>query len=430
LESSSWWSTSQSTGCFNATKLCNDGGKQYRDWTRLTKSQRLIEYYESRREKSRGGFYEVKGDNKDALVAKTTGQYVRKELILDIASWVSVEFYDKIESSSISTSRNTKRNWTIIVSLLSRKMTRLMKHLKESDRKREEADRKREESDKRHANMIRRLEESNKRLGIKLDDVLDKNDELLERNETIETRVVSIQTKLDIAVEDRAPQPDRVEAREHFILLKRNDEDYPYYTIRALARYRFAREARREAQPNSKTLYVRIKDDLRARGVAFRYCKISIEPKPNWSKRCARSTMKNVESIELLPHVVTTRADKNDFTSLDRVKRKMASLNDVCFERIRDTFYYGMFGEFKLVVDKSTGCFNATKLCKDGGKKFRNWTCLEKSKRLIEYYEISRQNSGGYFYEVAGGNNSEAFSKTTGQYVRKELILDIASWFP
>jgi len=114
-----------------------------------------------------------------------------------------------------------------------------MKHLKESDRKREEsdrkreeADRKREESDKRHANMIRRLEESNKRLGIKLDDVLDKNDELLEKNETIETRVVSIQTKLDIAVEDRAPQPDRVEAREHFILLKRN-ADYPYYTIRA-----------------------------------------------------------------------------------------------------------------------------------------------------------------------------------------------------
>jgi branched-subunit amino acid aminotransferase/4-amino-4-deoxychorismate lyase len=113
------------------------------------------------------------------------------------------------------------------------KIDELMKHLKESDRKREE-------SDKRHANMIlrleesnKRLEESNKRLGMKLDDVLDKNDELLEKNEAIETRVVSIQTKLDIAVEDRAPQPDRVEAREHFILLKRNDDDYPYYTIRA-----------------------------------------------------------------------------------------------------------------------------------------------------------------------------------------------------
>jgi hypothetical protein len=65
----------------------------------------------------------------------------------------------------------------------------------------------------------------------------------------------------------------------------------------------------------------------------------------------------------------------------------MASLNDVCFERIRDTFYYGMFGEFKLVVDKKSGCFNATKLCADGGKEFYNWTRLEKSKRLMAYYE-------------------------------------------
>jgi hypothetical protein len=108
----------------------------------------------------------------------------------------------------------------------------------------------------------------------------------------------------------------------------------------------------------------------------------------------------------------------------------MASLNDVCFEQIRDTFYYGMFGEFKLVVDKKTGCFNATKLCVDGGKKFRNWTCLEKSKRLIEYYESRRHNSGGGsdFYEVKGDNKNALVAKTTGQYVRKELILDIASW--
>jgi hypothetical protein len=63
--------------------------------TGLVKSKRLIEYYESRRHNSGGGSDEVKGDNKNVLVAKTTGQYVRKELILDIASWVSVEFYDK-----------------------------------------------------------------------------------------------------------------------------------------------------------------------------------------------------------------------------------------------------------------------------------------------------------------------------------------------
>ena len=102
----------------------------------------------------------------------------------------------------------------------------------------------------------------------------------------------------------------------------------------------------------------------------------------------------------------------------------MCSLNDVCFEQIRDTFYYGMFGEFKLVVDKKTGCFNATKLCADGGKEFRKWSRLEKSKKLIDYYESRRPYmvGGSDFYEVTGDNKNELVAKTTGQYVRKELI--------
>jgi hypothetical protein len=269
------------TGCFNATKMCADGGKQFSHWKRLEKSKKLMEYYKSPPPYVEGGsdFYEVTGDNKDELVAKTTGQYVRKELILDIASWVSVEFYDKCNRIIVD----------FYVAEYKRQQEQLIKQkdgvIKQKDDKIDEL-----------LAIVKRMEESNKRLGIKLDDMADKNDELLERNETIvdqnnrlETRVVSIQTKLDVAVEDRAPQPDRVEAREHFILLKRND-DYPYYTIRAQEVN--ARNAlRRQEQlydettvlldihlhPNSKTLYVRIKDDLRARGVAFRYCKISIE---------------------------------------------------------------------------------------------------------------------------------------------------------
>src|SRR5580704_1808564 len=272
----------KSTGCFNATKLCTDGGKQFSHWKRLEKSKRLIEYYEINPPHVEGchDFYEVSGGNNSDAFSKTTGQYVRKELILDIASWVSVEFYDKcnriIVDFYVAEYKKKLDDNRVAIKQKDDKIDELMKHLKESD--------------KRHANMILRLEESNKRLGIKLDDVLVKNDELLEKNEAIETRVVSIQTKLDVAVEDRAPQPDRVEAREHFILLKRNDDDYPYYTIRAQEVN--ARNAlRRQEQlydettvlldihlhPNSKTLYVRIKDDLRARGVAFRYCKISIE---------------------------------------------------------------------------------------------------------------------------------------------------------
>jgi hypothetical protein len=112
-------------------------------------------------------------------------------------------------------------------------------------------------------------------------------------------------------------------------------------------------------------------------------------------------------------------------------------LSDCTYECIKDTFYYGIFGDFKLVVDRSTGCFNATKLCDQGSKPFRQWKVLEKSKNLIEYYGIVtegyqkswRPNSDGSFlYEVKLQNNDKLNRQITGTYVPKEFILDIASW--
>ncbi len=65
----------------------------------------------------------------------------------------------------------------------------------------------------------------------------------------------------------------------------------------------------------------------------------------------------------------------------------MDSLNKVCYEQIKDTFYKGLFGDFPLIVDKKTGYFNATKLCNLGGKKYYHWKQTERSKKLIQYYE-------------------------------------------
>ncbi|AAG02730.1 hypothetical protein AMV024 [Betaentomopoxvirus amoorei] len=105
------------------------------------------------------------------------------------------------------------------------------------------------------------------------------------------------------------------------------------------------------------------------------------------------------------------------------------SLIDVCYEHIKDSYYYGLFGDFKLVIDKTTGCFNATKLCNLGGKKFKQWKRLEKSQELIDYI---KNNRGGDphpgFYETKGDNKDENVKKITGCYVPKEVILDISSW--
>jgi hypothetical protein len=105
-------------------------------------------------------------------------------------------------------------------------------------------------------------------------------------------------------------------------------------------------------------------------------------------------------------------------------------LTECTYECIKDTFYYGLFGDFKLVIDKATGYFNATKLCIDGGKNYRNWSRVEKSKNMVEYYQKSCRSymSGSFLYEVKLQNNDLLNKKITGTYVPKELILDIASW--
>jgi hypothetical protein len=105
------------------------------------------------------------------------------------------------------------------------------------------------------------------------------------------------------------------------------------------------------------------------------------------------------------------------------------SLNDICYELIKDSFHYGTFGEFTLVIDKNTGCFNATKLCKQGNKDFSDWSRLKRSQELLKFYNKNRPPYlGGGFYEIKTGNKDLLNKQISGQYVRKELILDIASW--
>ena len=84
----------QKTGHFNLS---------FFEWKRLEKSKRIIEYYESRPGNSQVGLtFEIKGDNNHPYHKQITGTYVPKELILDIASWVSIEFYDRCNNIIIN----------------------------------------------------------------------------------------------------------------------------------------------------------------------------------------------------------------------------------------------------------------------------------------------------------------------------------------
>ncbi len=152
-----------------------------------------------------------------------------------------------------------------------------------------------------------------------MDELLRKNDELLSKNDALldinhdqldqlnalttqnndlQEDVTAIGRKLNVACVDRAPRPLRVQKRERFLLLKwtnvnyhktlddpRPEDDhrrFRYYAIRAQAigattalRTQRQKDAALEivleldVQPNTKTLYNRIKDELVERGVVF-----------------------------------------------------------------------------------------------------------------------------------------------------------------
>jgi regulator of replication initiation timing len=145
---------------------------------------------------------------------------------------------------------------------------------------------------------ISNLNESNQRqeqymrsLGISLEEVKDQNEELIEGNNSLKKQNKNIQRKLGIAVEDRAPQPEDESKRERFVLLKRNDPEFMgYYTIRAQDSYT-TRKLKVErvhfpnlvvlldfkCSPNSKTLYTRIKETLKAKNVVFKSNNIDLE---------------------------------------------------------------------------------------------------------------------------------------------------------
>ena len=288
----------KSTGFFNATKLCDQGGKkQFRQWKILEKSKKMIEYYQrTRRQNPDGGFlYEVHGDNSDPKSRQITGTYVPQELILEISSWVSIEFYDKCNKIIINYFVNEFKKMN--KSTLEEKIKRVEEQMKKLTLEHEEVVTVKDDKIDELKQLILKQDQEKDRqymrsLGISLEHVKDQNDELLDRNKGLKHDIKQVKTKLGIAVEDRAPLPENKAKQERFVLLKRNDDEYyPYYTIRAQDDYT-KRKLKFERQhfpnleilldfacnPNSKTLYTRIKESLKAKRVVFKGNNIDLEP--------------------------------------------------------------------------------------------------------------------------------------------------------
>ena len=128
----------------------------------------------------------------------------------------------------------------------------------------------------------------------------------------------------------------------------------------------------------------------------------------------------SVEEVVLPPKILATKA------KLPKIKvRNDDDIRNLCIIRINDDFSYGNYGVFQVIIKNDNGFMNATKLCKDGGKEFRNWKANANAKELISAVSSSaRIPADGILQTITGGKNVVI----RGTYVHPDLIPHIASW--
>ena len=129
-----------------------------------------------------------------------------------------------------------------------------------------------------------------------------------------------------------------------------------------------------------------------------------------------------------------------------------AMLNEITFSQIKDNFFYGAYGPFRVIMDKSNGFINATKLCTAGGKQFKAWKRNAASLDLIQALErrLALQNSQypsedsylplqdhrrAYLHpgdlaiiKVLTSQKTEIDNLISGTYCHPSLIPHIACW--
>ena len=95
----------------------------------------------------------------------------------------------------------------------------------------------------------------------------------------------------------------------------------------------------------------------------------------------------------------------------------------ITFQSVDNEYEWGTYFDFKVLIMTRNGYFNATKLCKDGGKRFDNWLKNQGSEELINEFMSSPRFRGSAIITVLNVDN-----EYRGTYVHRKLITTIASW--
>ncbi|KAF9342854.1 hypothetical protein BGX26_006719, partial [Mortierella sp. AD094] len=96
----------------------------------------------------------------------------------------------------------------------------------------------------------------------------------------------------------------------------------------------------------------------------------------------------------------------------------------VKFDPVNEGFYWGAYGEFKVLVMRDNGYINITKLCKIKDKHLPHWLETQSAKELIE----ELRSSVVITTELILIKQMKGLYETRGTYAHPDLVPHIASW--
>src|SRR3981189_2561499 len=115
------------------------------------------------------------------------------------------------------------------------------------------------------------------------------------------------------------------------------------------------------------------------------------------------------------------------------MKSDYLKLADIAYEQIVGKFWYGRYGQFRVVMMKDCGFINATKLCSDGGKDLKHWFENQRSKDLLQCLATKFGEDGDiestFFRKVVRtAQQTDAEKTVSGTYYNPLIIPHIACW--
>jgi KilA-N domain len=99
-------------------------------------------------------------------------------------------------------------------------------------------------------------------------------------------------------------------------------------------------------------------------------------------------------------------------------------MSAITFEPVNDEYYWGYYSDFKVLIMARNGYINATQMCQDGGKRYRNWLRNQSSKELITEVAMSALLRANLIII----KNVKGVNEYRGTYVHPDLIPHIAMW--